>query len=178
MTTTGNSENFLKGRQKRTRNGALLSYTRNMNERISTLEDELKHAKADRATANERVYRLEKAIDLLMLTTKPNYPTGDQIKGLWLAVEEVKENRIPKSHQHNPGGEGSPVSVDGRRGFIIVAHNAPFSESRRGHRLWGFSDADIKLFIDMLEGWGHKVYDHWTHDIGVSFILKPESVRK
>lgn len=135
------------------------------------------HAKRLYARARE----IEQQIDDIHTSRRPAMPTPTQRDGIHAALDEIRKGTVPESHHGDPcvpGGEepGYAVVVDGHRGWLSVKHSSPYSQARRGTKLWHFTADEIATILAIITGEGFTVTKHWKHDEGLSVEVSREDL--
>ncbi|HMM95362.1 hypothetical protein [Phycicoccus sp.] len=125
-----------------------------------------------------RAREIEQQIDELNLSRRPELPTPAQREGIRNALDEIRKRTVPESHHGDACAPGTDrpsrdVVVDGHRGWLSVQHHSPYSQTRRGGKLWNFTDDEVTATIALIEEEGFTVTKHWKHDEGLSIEVAP-----
>ena len=122
-----------------------------------------------------RAQGLRREADRLFLQARPTFPTPEHVEGIAAAVALILGGAVAESHHGDPCAPGPnkyAVTWQDVARRISVRHGSGLTSTRDGHRLWRFSPGEIEALLAVVREAGAEPVDHWSHDEGVSILIR------
>lgn len=169
-----------------------------MSESVEDLTERLAMIQREREALRVEERGINESIDSLLMKQRPTFPTEHHKTGIIEAARRIKYGIQSNSHHGDPcapEGEGDDEYFRTNRakhsydvtcelrsrpdyhfGRIAINHRSPFSKTRTGSKVWGFTDYEIDVLLSLIKAEGVTIVDHWHHDQGISVLVRtPET---